>query len=416
MPRTDAGVDAQRDALLGLSHAIHANPETGFEEHGSAARVAEYVRSHGFEATIGAYGLDTALVSRVGSGAPVIAFLAEYDALPEIGHACGHNVICASSVGAFVASARAIADLGGTAVLCGTPAEENGSGKEIMARAGAFDDVDAALMVHPFPGDDVLAPEFLGLREVTVSFYGRAAHAAASPSMGLNALDAAVTAYQSISQLRQSLLATDRVHGIVTDGGTSPNVIPDHAGLHYLVRAATPERIRELTLRLQAIFEAAALATGTSAEIVWDPLPPCLPVRTNGAIARRFEHHFTRLGRTILPEAGDGAPTASTDLGNVSLRVPSIHPLVGIAPADAGIHTADFVAHAAGEAADAGILASAKALAAVAVELVSDRELFDEAGADFEAAGGYTDVPGLLAIPDTGTGEQTGDTGSGRGR
>ena len=397
---TDASVDAQRDALLGLSRALHEDPETGFAEHRAAARVAAYLRDRGLDATAGAFGLDTALVARAGSGGPVVALLAEYDALPGIGHACGHNVICASAVGAYAAAARRIAELGGTAVLYGTPAEENGTGKELMARAGAFAGVDAAIMVHPWAGPDVLDADFLGLREVRAVFRGRAAHASADPGLGRNALDAAVTAYQAVAQLRQSLLATDRVHGIIADGGETPNVIPDRAELHYYLRAATPERIRELTGRLQAVFTGAALATGTRADVEWDPLPPCLPVRTNAALAERFAVHFARLGRPIPPRPAGPVLSGSTDLGNVSLRVPAIHPVVGIADDGIGLHTAEFAAHAAGPRADDAVLVSAKALAALAVDLVADPALRGRVAAEFAERGGAVDVPALLAVPD----------------
>lgn len=396
---TDAAVDAQSEALLTLSHAIHADPEVGFEEHRAARRVATYLESHGFDSTIGAFGLDTALVSRVGTGSPVIAFLAEYDALPEIGHACGHNIICTSSVGGYVAAARSIAELGGTAVLYGTPAEENGTGKELMAREGAFDGVDAAIMIHPAAGPDSLEMKALGLREVLVTYRGKSSHAAANPSMGINALDAAVAAYTSISMMRQSLVASDRVHGVITDGGTSPNVIPDRASLHYYLRAATPERIRELTLKLQAVFESAALATGTTAEIEWDPLPPCLPVRGNGVMAERFGAHFARLGRPVPPADPAAAAMGSTDLGNVSLRIPSIHPMVSVCEPEAGMHTEAFVEHAVSPRGDATVLASAKALAALAVELVENPELMQQVRDEFEAAGGAVDVPALLSVP-----------------
>lgn len=396
----DANVDAQQPQLLKLSHAIHSDPEIGFTEHRAARRVADYLNDQGFDATVGAFGLDTALVSRVGSGSPVIAFLAEYDALPEIGHACGHNIICTSAVGAYVAAAQGITEAGGSAILYGTPAEENGTGKELMAREGAFDGVDAVMMIHPHAGNDSLDFDSLGLREVKVTYLGRSSHASAHPSLGLNALDAAVTAYQSISQFRQSLLATDRVHGIILDGGTSPNVIPERSGLHYYLRAATPERIRELTLRLQAIFEAAALATGTQAEIEWDPLPPCLPIRSNHVMAERFGHHFARLGRPVETRAPDGSGMGSTDLGNVSLRVPSIHPMVEVADEGVGMHTEEFVEHAASPRGDAAVIAAAKTLAAVAVELASDAELMDRVTAEFTANGGAIDVPALLTVPE----------------
>ncbi len=397
---SDAHVENDRTDLLALSHAIHADPEVGFEEHRASRRVADFLRGRGFDVTIGAFGLDTALVSMVGSGSPRIAFLAEYDALPDIGHACGHNIICASAVGGFAAAARIVADLGGTAMLFGTPAEENGTGKEIMARAGAFDDVDAAIMIHPHAGSDVLSAPTLGLREAKVVFHGQAAHASANPELGRNALDAAVIAYQSISQYRQSLLATDRVHGIISDGGTSPNVIPERAALHYYLRAETPERIRDLTERLHAIFRSAALATGTTAEITWDPLPPCLPVRTNQALAERFGSHFERLGRPVAQQSSSGSNTGSTDLGNVSLRVPAIHPMVGIAEASIGIHTAEFVTYAASPRADAGVIDSAKALAAIAIDLAADPVLLAQVKAEFAASGGAIDVPDLLAVPE----------------
>ncbi|WGD37438.1 M20 family metallopeptidase [Lysinibacter sp. HNR] len=393
----EEAVEEQRAALLQLSHSIHAEPEIGFEEHRAVRRVADYLAQHGIDSTIGGYGLATSLEARVGEGGPVVAFLAEYDALPDIGHACGHNVICAASVGAFVALASRIREIGGTAVLLGTPAEENGTGKEIMARAGAFNGVDAALMIHPHGGPDITETAFLGLREVEVTFRGRSAHASAVPHLALNALDGVVAAYQGVAALRQHILPSDRVHGIITHGGESPNVIPAHASAHFYVRSASLERLADISRRVQQIVDGAAAMSNTAAEVRWDANPPCVPVRFNRALGERFISHLGARGRTVhRDDPREDASTGSTDLGNVSVRVPSIHPMVGIATG-AGIHTQDFANKAVSAEADRAVIDSAITLAHTAEEYLVSEELRVQVRAEFEADGGVVDLEQLFA-------------------
>ena len=390
-------VEADREHLLGLSHDVHAHPELGFRERHAAAAVARLLADHGIEAEVGGWGMDTALRARVGDGARTVALIAEYDALPDIGHACGHNVICATAVGAFLALAREHEHLGGAVELIASPAEEGGGGKEIIARAGGFDGIDAALMVHPF-GMDVADHPWLGVRQVRVTFHGMAAHASMMPFMGRNALDAVVQAYTAIAQLRQHMLPSDRVHGIITEGGRAPNIVPERATAHFFVRSADPDTLMTLSDRVQAIFDGVAAATGTSAEVDWDVCPVYLPVRTNRSLAARYAANLTDRDRQVLP--GGVAPrelAASTDMGNISVRVPSIHPLLAIAPPEVVIHTAEFARWAASERADAATLDGAIALARTAADYLTDGDLRATADADFAAEGGAIDVVGLLS-------------------
>lgn len=393
-------VDERRDALLTLSHDVHAHPELAFDEHHAAAAVADVVRDEGITAQVGVYGLDTALRARIGADAgqgPTVALLAEYDALPEIGHACGHNVICATAVGAFLALRDVVDDLGGAVELLATPAEEGGGGKEIMARAGAFDDVDVALMVHPF-GMDVAAHPWLGVRQVEVTYRGLSAHASMLPFLGRNALDAAVTAYTGVAQLRQHMLPSDRVHGIITDGGSAPNIVPERAAALFYVRSAEPETLLVLSDRVDAVLRAAADATGTVAEVHWDPCPVYLPVRNNRPLAARYGVNLIDRGRTVLPSAvAPSELAASTDLGNVSVRVPAIHPLLAIAPPEVVIHTPDFAQWAVSQRADDATVDGAIALARTAADYLSDAALRRATEDDFAAEGGAIDVLGLLS-------------------
>ncbi|HSK96486.1 MAG TPA: amidohydrolase [Euzebyales bacterium] len=395
--RVADSVERDRDVLLELSHEIHAHPELGFSEHKAAAAVARVLADDGIEAEVGAWGLDTALRARVGDGEHTVAVIAEYDALPDIGHACGHNVICASAVGAFRALARLGDDLGGGVELIATPAEEGGGGKEIIARAGGFAAIDAALMVHPF-GMDVADHPWLGVRQVEVTFHGMAAHASMMPFMGRNALDAVVLAYTAIAQMRQHMLPSDRVHGIITDGGRAPNVVPGQASAHFYVRSAEPETLMALADRVQTIFEAAAAATGTTVETSWDVCPPYLPVRTNRSLAARYAVNLEDRDRQVLP--GGVAPrelAASTDMGNISVRVPSIHPLLSIAPPEVIIHTEEFATWAVSDRADVATLDGAIALARTAADFLGDAPLRRAVTDDFEADGGAVDVEDLLS-------------------
>lgn len=389
-------VEARADALVALSHDIHAHPELLFEERYAAAALARVVETAGHEAQVGCYGLDTAVIAEAGSGRPRVAVLAEYDALPGIGHACGHNVIAATAAGAFLAVAEVVADLEGSVVLLGTPAEEGGGGKEHMARAGAFDDVDAAVMLHPF-GADAAEHEWLGVRTVDVTYHGLSAHAAAMPHLGRNALDAAVSAYQGMALLRQHMLPGDRIHGIITDGGQKPNIVPDRAALAFFLRSKSVAGMLELSERAEAIFSAAAQATGTRAELGWDPCPLYLPVRNNTTLVARYAEALGTRGRRVMPLGVVPAEmTGSTDLGNVSMRLPAIHPLLAIAPPTVAIHNPEFARWAASERADQGVVDGAVGLAMTMVDYLTDEALRADVDAEFTAAGGPVDVERLL--------------------
>lgn len=392
-------VDALAPELTGLSHAIHDDPELGLDEERAVAALAELLRGHGVAVEVGVAGLPTALRAEVGDpGGPTVAVCSEYDALPGIGHGCGHNVICATGAGAFLGLVEVWERLRlpGRVILLGTPAEENASGKETMARAGAFDGIDAAIMVHPSSGVSRVAGPVLGLREVVARFSGRTAHASSSPYLGVNALDAAVLAYQAAAQIRQHLVPTDHVHGIFLSAGERPNIIPDHAAVHFYVRSATISGLVELSDRLTSIFEGAALASGTRLELEWDPQPPMLPVTTNLPLAERFAAHLAALGEQIvLGSDTEGLSTGSTDMGNVSQRLPAIHANVSIAPADVAAHTVDFAACAASPRADEVIVRSATALAQTAADVLSD-DAFRAALRDEFDAGRGVDVAAVF--------------------
>jgi amidohydrolase len=381
------------DDLVALSHDLHAHPEPAYAEHRSARAVAALLERHGHTAEIGVGGLDTALIATRGTDGPHIGVLAEYDALPGIGHACGHNIICATAVGGFLAAARVQEQVGGRVSLIGTPAEEGGGGKEKMARAGVFDDVDAVIMLHPFTHDLALHP-FLGRRQVEMVFHGVASHAAAQPFMGRNALDAAVAAYQGIAALRQHLPSSDRLHGIFTDGGARPNVVPERAALLYYVRSAAPETLRDLAARMTEIARGAAAMTGCGVELHWDPLPPYLPIRFNHALAARWAVNQEPVGRRSLPPGVvPDFLTGSTDLGNLSYRMPAIHPMIAVSDPTVALHTTAFAEAAGGPAGDLAVRDGAVGLALTAVDYLADPALREAVHAEFAAAGGPLDVP-----------------------
>lgn len=390
--RVASRLESLRGELLTLSHDVHAHPELGFEEHHAVAAVAALVRAHGIDVEVGAFGLPTALRASLGEAGPRVAILAEYDALPGIGHGCGHNVICAAAVGAFLALAPEIERLGGSLDLLGTPAEEGGGGKEFMARAGAFDGVDVAMMVHP-GSTDIADSSWVGLRQVDVVFEGLSAHAAGMPFMGRNALDAVVQSYVAIGQLRQHMLPSDRIHGIITDGGQKPNIVPERAAASYFVRSETIETLEELTDRVRDIFEAASLATGTGLHIDWNVNPLFLPVRSSRPLALRYAHHLPGEDRRIMRY--NPVPAGSTDMGNISVRVPSIHPMLSIAPLGTSLHTPEMAAFAVSESGDRGVIDGALAMAATAADYLADDSLRTQVTADFLASGGAVDVVAL---------------------
>lgn len=366
-------IDALADELLSVSHAIHARPELAFQERFAAGLLCDTVARHGIAAKRGVYGLETAFEADIaGDTGPTVALLAEYDALPGIGHACGHNLIAAAALGAALGLQAVQSLLPGRVRLLGTPAEEKGGGKELMARAGAFDGVDAALMIHP-AGVNLTAMPCICVAEVQVVYHGRAAHASAMPHRGINALDGLLLAYQAISNLRQHIRDNERIHGIVTEGGQAPNIVPERAAGEFFVRAANERDLAALKPRVQACFEAGAKGSGCEVEINWAGVD-YLDLNTNAPLAAAFQRHGESLGREFLtPEHLGGA--GSTDMGNVSHRVPSIHPMLACAPRNVVIHHPDFARYAGGESGDLAALDGAKALALTAAEYLLDAGL-----------------------------------------
>ena len=392
-----AALNAAEGDLTGLLHTIHGLAETAFEEFDSVAAIASVLDNHGVDVETGLYGVPTTLRATTGSGdGRTIAILAEYDALPEIGHACGHNIIATAGVGAFLALhalyEKDPAAVPGTVVLLGTPAEEGHSGKEVMARAGAFDGIDAAIMVHGY-GYDCADQVWLGRRLLKVTYSGVAAHASAQPFMGRNALDAANLFYQGLGLLRQQMPPISRLHAVITDGGTRPSIITESATVQCYVRSKFPETLKELSDRVEDAAKGAALMTGTGVTVDWDDHPPSLPVRTNQALTARWAEHEQTRGRQPLP-AGvlDESIAASTDFGNVSYRIPGIHPLIKTADAEVALHTREFAEAAQTPAAESAALDGAYGLACTALDFLADDALAAEVTEEFVRDGGAIDV------------------------
>ncbi len=378
-------VDAMREELLGLSHLIHGEPELALEEVKAAANLAGAVEKHGIAVQREAYGVATAYAAEFGAKAgPTIAILSEYDALPGIGHACGHNIIATAGLGAALALSKLNGALPGRVRYLGTPAEERFGGKEIMARAGAFEKIDAAMMIHPAT-ENMISMPCLAVTEVDATYHGLTAHASVEPYKGVNALDAVVTAYQAIAQLRQHIRGDERIHGIIIDGGMAPNIVPEKATCRFYVRSPTGAGLAALRRRVQGCFEAGALATGCRLEAKWGETD-YLDLKTNWPMARAFESHGVALGRKFFPvEKLPPGRAGSTDMGNVSHRVPSIHPILAVAPEGTPIHNPQFTRWAASERGDAAVIDGAKALALTALDLMSDPAMMAAAKADFEA-------------------------------
>ncbi|MEY3019401.1 MAG: hypothetical protein RLZZ272_385 [Actinomycetota bacterium] len=366
-------VDGHRDGLVALSHAVHADAELGFEEHRSSARVAAALAEGGFDVEHGVAGLDTAFVATAGSGPLTVGICAEYDALPTVGHACGHNVIAAAAVGAGLALAELADELGLTVKVLGTPAEEGGGGKILMLDAGCFEGVHAAMMVHPAPYEASRMPT-LAIEHYGVRYRGRTAHASAYPHLGINAADALTVAQVAIGLLRQHLRPTDRVHGIVTDGGDAPNIIPDRTAGTWYVRAATLAELAELSPRVRACFEAGAIATGCEVEYVPDG-PPYSEFDPDVDLMRLWEREVRAIGRHLDPAVVETIPGASTDMANVSLAVPTIHPMLDIDAGGAVNHQPEFAAAAIAAGADRAVRDGALAMARTVIAITEDPAL-----------------------------------------
>lgn len=364
-------VDSRGPDLERLSLEIHARPELAFEERFAASALTDYVEREGAKVTRGAGGLETAFVAQAGSGKPVVALCAEYDALPGVGHACGHNVMGTAAVGAFLAVRDVQGGLGGTVRLVGCPAEERGNGKVALLKAGVFGDVDAALMFHA--GDhDELDPLMLALSNLEVEMLGKAAHAAAEPYSGVNALDGLLLGWSALSALRLVIRSDSRLHGIITDGGQAANIIPEHAAARLMVRSPDSAYLAELRDRVLACFEGAARATGCELRFTWSDTTDS--VTTNAALAEAFAANAKALGRTMAPRrAAD--PHGSTDMGNVSTAVPSLHPILSITDQPTPGHSHAFAAAAATPRALATMRVGAKALAHTAIDVLSDPAL-----------------------------------------
>ena len=361
-------VNRRRGDLIELSHSIHAEPELAFAEHRSCAKTQALVAEYGFEMTAAPGGLDTAFRASYGSGPLVVGVCAEYDALPEIGHACGHNIIAASAVGTALALAEVADELGLTVVLIGTPAEELGGGKVLLLEAGVFDDIAASVMLHPGPVD-IAAARSLALSEVTVGYTGRESHAAVAPYLGRNAGDAVTVAQVAVGLLRQQLMPGQMMHGIVTLGGQATNVIPGRAEMRYTMRATDRSSLHELEARLARCFEAGALATGCEHQVT-EIAPAYAELIPDPWLSETIRAEMLRLGREPLPESVEASvPLGSTDMGNITQVMPGIHPVIGIDSGGAAIHQPEFTAAAVGPSADRAVAEGAIMLARTVVRL-----------------------------------------------
>jgi amidohydrolase len=367
-------VDRVRDGLVELSHQIHAHPEVAFEEVDSSDRVASILDARGFELEMGACDLPTAFIARAGRGPLHIGICAEYDALPAIGHACGHNVIAAAAVGAGLALARVADEVGLTVSVFGTPAEEGGGGKILMLERGAFDGAHAAMMVHPWAFDQLRAT-CLAVSHFDVTYSGREAHASAAPWQGVNAADAMTVAQVAIALLRQQLSPGDQVHGVVRESGRAANVIPAHVTARYMCRSRTLDELDALTPRVRQCFEAGALASGATVD--YRELSPVYShMETDDGLLAAYRRNAEGLGRRFSrDDDGVPPPTLSTDMANVSLAVPTIHPLIGLDARGSVNHQPAFAQACVGPSADAAVRDGALALALTAVDAATDPQL-----------------------------------------
>jgi amidohydrolase len=361
-------LEAAHPGLIELSHRIYENPELGYEEVKAAGWLADALESAGFEIQRGYADMPTAFVASTGPGPLNVVVCAEYDALPAVGHACGHNVICTAALGAALALEPLAHELGLKVTVLGTPAEEGGGGKIGFVEGGFFKDVHAAMMVHPFPLDE-LQQRLIAVQQLQISYVGRAAHAAGFPYLGINAADAMVVAQTAIALLRQQFQPGDLVHGYVSKGGDAANVIPEHTTADYMVRAETAARLDELCELVRRCFEAGALATGATLEIEQDV--GYKDVRHDQELVAIYGKHAQALGRSF--EGANGP--VSTDMGNVSYEVPSIHPAIGIESNGAVNHQKAFADACATPSADQAIFDGGLCMALTIIDVATDERL-----------------------------------------
>jgi amidohydrolase len=383
--RATQAVDAVAHDLWDLALRIHANPELCYKEEKAAAWLSEFLEKRGCQVERGAGGVPTAFRAEVpGTGAgPTVAILAEYDALPKIGHACGHNIIATAAAGAGAGAAALVAagrlPVPGRLVVIGTPAEEGGAGKVRLLEAGVFRDVDVAMMIHPLARTR-LWRQSLALMKVKAEFHGQAAHASSAPWKGVNALNAVIGLFNGLDAMRQQLRPDARVHGVITVGGQQANIIPEYTAAEFYLRSPDRAYLPELRRRFEAAAQGAALATGCRGEVTVDPVVHD-PVRPNHAMLAVFGKNLERIGFPVDPEDTGGA--GSTDAGNVSQALPLIHPYIRITADDTPNHSRDFTTAAASPMARAGMLAAAKALALTALDLLATPEAVAAAKAEF---------------------------------
>ncbi len=377
-------VDRLRPELLEVSRFLHAHPELAFEEVQAAAFLARIMEEHDFSVERGVAGLTTAFTATYGSGkGPTIAFLAEYDALPEIGHACGHNLIATGSVGAALALKALLGEVAGRVLLVGCPAEEKGGGKIPLVESGLFRRVDAAMLFHPSNRTEMVK-QALGMRDVQVEFFGRSSHAAATPHLGINALDAVILAFNNINALRQQVRSDARIHGIITHGGKAPNIIPDHTAALFYVRALDIGYLDELYEKVLACFEAAASATGASYHVKRAG-HDYHPHKINYALAQLLRQNLEALGGEV-DQGPEDEDLGSTDVGNVSRVVPTIQPTIAICGPKVSCHMPEFAVAAASPSGEEGMLLAARAMALTGLDLLRDRDALHSVKAEF--AGG----------------------------
>lgn len=377
-----SAADALEERLIALSDGFYRSPELGLEEHKTSAALQEMLREHGFFVEQGVAGMPTAFKAAIGSGSPVIALLAEMDALPEIGHGCGHNIAGAASVGAACALSNVLSKTkwSGSVVALGTPAEELGKGKIAMLNAGVFNGIDAAMMVHG-SSTRKLFKRFLGLVRLSFTFTGRASHASAYPEEGINALDAAIQTFNSINALRQQLSGDARVHGIITDGGKAPNIIPESAACAFYVRAAGLKELNSVKGKVIKCAEGAAVATGCGLTVSESP-DWNAPMKENKAFLGVYRGALEFLG--LKEDVCDPSKNVgSSDIGNVSQAVPVIHPYVPIRPG-VNIHTREFASATVTPEGHRALMEGVKCLGLTAIELLFNRQSLDEIKMEFK--------------------------------
>lgn len=363
-------VDARASRLLSVSHQIHENPELCFEEHTAHDLLCSVLEDEGLEVERSAFDLDTAFVARAGGAGPHVAVICEYDALPEIGHACGHNVIAAAGLGAGLAAAVLADELGGRISIIGTPAEEGGGGKQYMLERGAFDGVNAAMMVHP-ANHELVRMNTIAVEQLVVTYAGQPSHASASPHLGRNALDGAVLGYMNVAALRQHIRPDERIHGIFTRAGDKPNIVPHDVAAEWYVRSPKLDSLAELKERVVACLEAGAAAAGVDIECRRES-PIFADLIDNQVLLDLYARNAASMGRIAREPKSSAAVVGSTDMGNVSYAVPSIHPMIKVAPDNVAIHTPEFAHYAESESGDQAVLDGAKIMAMTVADLWLD--------------------------------------------